>query len=293
MKICTIHGVAVRVHPLFPLILLLYILAGQTPIIAAGVLTLLLHEAGHLFVARRLSLPVSEIELTPFGGILQIPLGEGLCGWPAFRLAAAGIAVNLLCLLFCFLPFRVHLSPFLIYFASANATMLLVNLLPVLPLDGGRMLLAILSTRFKRSSVFRVLLQLGRLLAGCMLLYGLMLALKGFFRPFWAVCACYLLYAAALEERVGSARYLSALFSRRLRLAYGQALPVQYICAAGTLPLSMLLPQLNPRAYHIVVAVDSDTSEIQGMIDENTLYDAVTQTPGATIGQLLSPDIQK
>ena len=81
MKLCTVYGTTLRMHPLFPLLLLLYLLGGQGTMIAAYLLALLLHEAGHCWAARRVGLTVSEIELTPFGAtglrVGQFPLGRG------------------------------------------------------------------------------------------------------------------------------------------------------------------------------------------------------------------------
>ena len=62
MKICTVYGTTCRLHLLFIITILIFILAGQGIMIGANLLALLLHEAGHLFIANCFHLPVSEIE---------------------------------------------------------------------------------------------------------------------------------------------------------------------------------------------------------------------------------------
>ncbi len=287
MKLCTLSGTALRLHPLFPLLLLLFLLGGQGTMIAAYLLALLLHEAGHYYAARRMGLAVSEIELTPFGGAMQISLSDGLTGRKGFFLAAAGITVNAICAAAGVLLLQGRHSPFFIWFTTAHLTMLLFNLLPVLPLDGGRMLLALLSVRFRREKVFRVLLALGRALAAALMLYSLLGAVFGRFRPVFILLSCYLLYAAALEEKHGAAWYLSALFSRRLKIENGTAVPVQHVCVHKSMTLFRLLPQLQPGAYHMVSVTDDDGCTILATVREDRLYRAILEDPAVPMGNLI------
>lgn len=289
MKIATIHGTTFRVHPLLPLLLILYVLSGQSVLIAAALLTLLLHECGHYFVARRMGLPVSQIELTPFGGSMQIDLAEGVQGAQGILLAAAGIAVNALCLALTAVLLRQKESPspFLNHFLLLNLSMLAINLLPVLPLDGGRILLCFLSPVTGHARALRVLLLLGRILAAGMIGWAAALALRGNYQPIWALLGCYLFYASALEERHSTARYFAALFTRRDRLCAGQALPLHTLCATPQLSLYALLPQLQPHAYHRIEVLDEANSEIIGTLEEPDLFRAVLDTPAATLSELL------
>ena len=293
MKICTVYRTTLRVHPLFPLILLPCVFAGQGVMIAAYLLTLLLHECGHWWAASRLRLTVSEIELTPFGGCMEIGLSDGLRGRGGLLLASAGVLVNLVCAVMSCVLLRFRISPFLSWFALANLSMLAVNLLPVLPLDGGRMLLSVLSLRFSRPAAFRVLITLGRLLAAALVAYSLASAVRGHFHASWALLGCYLLYASAREEKRGSARYLSALFSRRFKMENDAALPVQHLCVRADMPLFLLLPQLQPRAYHLVSVLDDAACGMIGTLREDQLYDAVLRAPSATVRQIIEGNVQK
>lgn len=287
MKICTVYGATLRVHPLFPLLLVFYVWAGQGLLIAAYLAALLLHEAGHWFAAERLKLRVAQIELTPFGGVMQIGRGERIAGFGGFWLAAAGIIVNLVFFVLSACLLRRAISPFLLYFALAHLSMLLINLLPVLPLDGGRMLLSLLSLRFPQARLWRPMLIAGRVICALLIAYSLCLALRGAFRPFWMLMGCYLLYASVQEEKQSAARYIAALFSRRYRMDSGEALPVQHICVSGEIPLYILLPQLDPRAYHIVSVLDESACDRVGELSERQLYDAFLERPEASIRSLI------
>lgn len=288
MKIGAFYGTTLRIHPAFLLILLLYIVAGQGFMILAYVLTLLLHELGHYAVASKYGLPVSEIELTPFGGVMRIHLSSGLTGRSGVLLAAAGILVNGCCLIAGFLLYLKTHALFPGLFAISNLSMILLNLLPALPLDGGRMLFSIVAARYDRQKTFRLLLLAGRVLSALLLLYCLYSALQGSFKPIYAILSCYLLYAASLEEKQSTARYLSALFARRYRLENDTALPVQQLCVSGETPLFTLLPQLHPRSYHLIHILDDTGSRIKGTLQEEQLYAAILNDPVLTMEQLLS-----
>jgi len=287
IRIGSFHGTVLRVHILFPLLALVYTAGGQLAALSAGLTALLLHEAGHYFAALRLSLPVSQIELTPFGGAMQISLSDGLRGRKGFLLAAAGIAANLLTALpAAVFLFRGGASPWIAAFLASSLALAAVNLLPVLPLDGGRMLLSLFSVRWPRSAVFSRLLQAGRALAMLMMIASLISAARGFFRPFGMVMGCYLLYASGLEGRGGTARYIASLVSHRSRLEKNGVLTVQCLCAAPELPLSMLLAQLQPDAYHLVALMDANACRIERIIDEDHLFSAAMADPQALLGQL-------
>ncbi len=124
--------------------------------------SIVLHELGHAFAARRSGLSVAGIELWAFGGITRTT--ESPTPGVEFRVAAAGPAVTLLVILACVLAGRlvpgsrdffkvavassgVHATPALVWLSwlgTINALVLIVNLLPAFPLDGGRMARAVI-----------------------------------------------------------------------------------------------------------------------------------------------------
>ena len=131
-----------KVHPsFFCYVALLILIDGWTT--ACGFLSaLILHEAAHLFVGWIFHESYDRIELTPFGGVITYQAGKSVCkGVRGVLIGTAGPCANYLMLLFL-----AHLTPsgaLLHAAACANAAMLLINVLPVLPLDGGRVLFSV------------------------------------------------------------------------------------------------------------------------------------------------------
>lgn len=291
MRIGNIRSCLVRIHPLFAAMLVFLYFGGAAWSVAAFLAVLTLHEGAHFACAALLKIPVTQIELTPFGGSMQIPLIEALPPRHALALSGAGPACNFLLLcLSVLLSWRFSVfHPFLLSFIYGNLIMLCLNLLPVLPLDGGRMLLALLSKHFSRARLLGIFLTVSRLLALLLIAAGFVLALRGVFCFSLILFGVYLLYAAAIEEKTGVSRYLASFMARRLRFESRKTLPVQAICAASSLPAYMLINQLRPGTYHTVCVVDESTLRPLGYLHEEMLLSCILDHSTATLGEVLSP----
>lgn len=167
LTIGKIAGIPIRIHLNWVLtaVLVVWSLAagyfpqeypgwGQALYWAIGALTalfffasVLLHELGHALVALREKVPVNSITLFIFGGVAHIGSEPETPG-AEFRIVAAGPATSLALAVFFHLvswlaPFDAVSGPAL-YLGRINVILALFNLIPGFPLDGGRILRAIL-----------------------------------------------------------------------------------------------------------------------------------------------------
>jgi len=114
-------------------------------------LCIVLHELGHAVVARRVGIPMRGITLFLFGGVAEMA-GEPPSPWREFAMAIAGPLVSVaLAILFFFLAiagtvasWADELVTMLDYLWKINLMVLIFNLVPAFPLDGGRVLRSIL-----------------------------------------------------------------------------------------------------------------------------------------------------
>ncbi len=140
----------ITVHPLFFAAGILTAVFGGFPVFIICALTALLHECGHIFCAGRLGFECDKISLMPYGAAAVCNI-EGISPRDEIALALAGPAVNFfLCVgvagLWWFAPETYAYTDLIFY---ANAAMLILNLLPAYPLDGGRILRCLLSLFLK------------------------------------------------------------------------------------------------------------------------------------------------
>src|ERR1035437_8051814 len=114
-------------------------------------LSLVLHELGHSVVARKYGIPIKSITLFIFGGVAEME-GEPPTPQSEFRMAIAGPIVSILIAIICYplylsglrLGWPIQLTGVLFYLSWINGMLAVFNLIPAFPLDGGRLLRAIL-----------------------------------------------------------------------------------------------------------------------------------------------------
>jgi Zn-dependent protease/CBS domain-containing protein len=193
--------------------------------VVAGLLffgSLLLHELGHALVARREGMEIEGITLWLFGGVAKFK-GMFPSAGAEFRIAIAGplvsLAIGVLFILVSAamgLPQEVDGIAF--WLGSINILLLLFNLLPALPLDGGRVLRSALwSAKRDFAWATRVAAEIGRGFAYLLIGVGLaqIIFLSQFSGAWLAFMGWFLLQAAGAEARYLATR--QALGGLRVR----------------------------------------------------------------------------
>lgn len=160
--------------------------------------TVFLHELGHALAAKRYDIKTKDITMLPIGGLARL---EKMPEKPFEELvvAIAGPAVNIVLALitglFVTLPNAdalvaelsngVNAGNFFLNFLVVNVWLALFNLIPAFPMDGGRVLRALLSMKFNRNIATNIAARIGQLLAIGFVLLGFygnpMLIFIGFF----------------------------------------------------------------------------------------------------------------
>lgn len=126
-------------------------------IFIAYVITMVAHEMGHSAAAAHYGYRLDDVNLMPYGAVLS---GEtnNMSVKQEIMVAAAGPAVNLvLAVIFTALWWLVPATYFFTeIFVTSNIVSALFNIIPVFPLDGGRIALALLSKKMKRGKAMRI-----------------------------------------------------------------------------------------------------------------------------------------
>ncbi len=153
--------------------------------------------------------------------------------------------------------------------------MLLVNLVPALPLDGGRMVRAILCRFISYSAATKGLIRIGYALGAALIGVSLLSACRGELHFAPAFAGVYLLYAAALEGKQGSARYITQLIGRREKISKKEILPVEIWDGGRQLPLTRLMQKFSAGKYHLVCVLSDDGLRPDAVLDEEAICRAV------------------
>ena len=215
-----IAGIELRVHATFLLLLAWLALVdfrrtGSPTGAFIGVIftlalfgSVVLHELGHALAARRVGVRTRDITLLPIGGVARL---ENIPEQPKQELgvALAGPAVTLLIALVLGLALRIAgqpltiradavrplgVSAFVAQLMWLNVTLLVFNLLPAFPMDGGRVLRAVLALRMSYVRATEIAARTGRVFA---LLFG---TVGLFYNPFLVLIALFIWVSAAAES---------------------------------------------------------------------------------------------
>ena len=222
-KLATVVGIDVYVHGTFLLLISFVafsgLVAGQgisamvrgTLLILAVFTTVVLHELGHALTARRFGVRTRDITLFPIGGVARL---EGMPEKPVQQLlvALAGPAVNVAIALVFFGVVRLlygpvsiagvrHASgPFLTQLMWINVSLAAFNLLPGYPMDGGRVLRALLAMRMAPERATQLAARVGQGVAVIFGLVGL------FWSPLLIVIAVFVWLGAKAEHAVSTVK---------------------------------------------------------------------------------------
>lgn len=242
------------------------------------------HELGHSYVAERNDVKVIEITLWLFGGVAKLE-GDADDAGAEFRIAAAGPAMSFVMAAFFGGGFWVvHrwegnsvFAALLVWLCIVNVILAISNLLPAFPLDGGRMLRAMLWRRSGRKQpATRTAALWGQILAGVMVVGALaMMKWWSGWNGAWTLILGLFLFLAARSEwgRSGARPELMACAVSGL----GRTVPEPMMLNASIAQLEAVL-DANP-GVPLVPVIDRN-----GQVASLVMPDAVQRVPPAQRG---------
>jgi Zn-dependent protease len=244
-RIARVAGIDIKIHITFFLILILGgvqwgSITGDFQGALFGVVLMILlfvcvtlHELGHSIAAQRLGIPVRQITLLPLGGVAMLsknpdkPLHELI-------IAAAGPLVNVIIAALMVIPvgFNARMSmldgrgllpdmtssnfsTMLFWLFSANISLVVFNLIPAFPLDGGRILRALLAMALGYPRATRIATIVGQITAVILGVYGV---INGQF--LLVLTAVFIYFGAGQENSAAQAK--TVLVTQRVGDAYNR-----------------------------------------------------------------------
>ncbi len=215
-KLGKLAGIDIKIHLTF---LFIFIWIGFSTLYGGGSVATMLsnfllisalfvcvvfHELGHALMAKRFGISTKDITLLPIGGVARL---ENMPEDPKEELfvAAAGPLVNVIiaAILFSVLlltgffsaPMNIlnNLNNFWFQLLAANITLVVFNLIPAFPMDGGRVLRAILASNMDYVKATRIAANIGR---G----FAVVMGIAGFFINPWLILTALFVWSGAGAE---------------------------------------------------------------------------------------------
>ncbi len=286
MRLGSVKGVDLAVNPVVVLICLICLSTGFVDILWV-ILALLLHEAGHVIMALACGLKLLRVELFPFGG--QI-LTDGLVGvnWKSdILVASAGPAASLFSSGLTYIMERNLSLVDFSFFMEFSLLLGLFNLLPALPLDGGRILKALLSVRVGLRKATAIGSWSGQILALVLAVAGVYLGLQDPRAFNLLLIAGFLGYKAREELQMLPYGYTRYLLHKRLLPAENDMAGGQVTVAHSGVRISRILNRILPDTISVILVIDAQ-GKVLGVVTERVLIEAMLAGDSSmTVGELL------
>jgi len=301
-KIARIAGIDVRLHVTFVILIAwialvywklfgtLYAVLSSVSFILALFGCVLLHELGHALTARKFDIRTSNITLLPIGGVAQV---EKMPADPRkeILIALAGPAVSMVIalLLWVLLSTTSGLVPlqdlsvtggsFLQRLMIINFLLAAFNLLPALPMDGGRVFRALLTLKMEPVTATRIAAGLAQMLAILLALLGLR------YNLFLVFIAIFIWFGAVAEASMANLKSaLSGISARSAMLK-----DFQVIEAGSPLSRAVELTLSGSQKHFPVMA----GNRIAGVLNQSDLLRGL-HDHGKTclVEQVMQPEVQ-
>ncbi len=308
-RVLRVSGIDIRVHATFLIIVWLGALEwGQrygssgyafgALLICAAFVCVTLHELGHSLVAQRFGVEVKDILLLPIGGVAQLRR-EPSKPSQELLIAVAGPLVNVLIVGILFAVLRPRAFDEIVPFAGSevfsaptwrgfagwllffNAGLALFNMIPALPMDGGRVLRALLTMWVGKPKATRFAAGLGQLLAVGFVAF----AFWGPGSPLLALVGVFVFFAAAQER--SSQRTASALSELRA----GEICDPDALALSPGDQLGVVIDELL-RSSQSAFAVLHGNDLVGVITREDVLRAAPTLGPAAPVSQIMRRELK-
>jgi Zn-dependent protease/CBS domain-containing protein len=250
--------------------------SGLTAWILAVVTTLGLflsvfgHELSHALMARAEGIEIEEIVLHPFGGLARMRK-EPESPRAEFRIAIAGPAASFLFAVIAFvlllpvvrLDYKAA-AGVLMLLAAGNLLLAIFNLFPGYPLDGGRVLRAII---WGRSGNIREATRMagvcGMLIAAILIIFGVYMSIapnfRAYFMGFWSVLVGLFLFDAAYSVVKHTRRHVQNIVSEAMSSPFSiepDLLISQFIDSILPLHRQVAFPVARARQLHGILSLE-------------------------------------
>jgi Zn-dependent protease/CBS domain-containing protein len=301
VNIGSIAGTQIRIHITFLLFLLWIFIAsyasGGPDAAFSGVSFMVLlfacvlaHEFGHIFTARAFGVATPDVTLLPIGGVARL---ERIPELPAeeFLVAVAGPAVNVVIAVALVLFAGASLDaqqlaavenakvPMIDRLAAVNLFLAAFNMIPAFPMDGGRVLRALLSFRLGFVRATEIAASIGQWVAFGLGFLGL------FGNPLLIFIAIFVYLAAASEARMVALRAMSR------GVPVNAAMMTQFATLTPETPIEQAVETLLRTSQNEFPVVDG-VGRLAGLLGRSEMIRALKEMgPDAQVGAVMASGI--
>jgi len=258
-------------------LIVLFALAGMGSKVVLLFCAVLCHDLAHAQVARMLRLKVREVELLPFGGVARIEGLGAVRSRDEIMIAAAGPAASLVLAAIAYTG-MLYMSTYLEVWEFCYKTNLMLtvfNLLPGLPLDGGRIFRAWLALYIDYGKATVLAAGISKGLSLCLLIIIVHEYIVNSTMNVTFLLAAVFLYTTAKSEiKVAGFRTLRVLAQKKAELIARGVMTTTYFTVVNTVLLKDVIRLFTPDQYYVLLIVNTDCT-MCGTLTETEIWECL------------------
>lgn len=258
---------------LAPMLILSYTFGSQmTFFISFGVV--LIHELSHLLASLVVGVEVKSVVILPFGMTLR--LSQDIVRHPKKEIIIAffGPLSNIIMLVIShFYKNYVDNLNFLL-FIIVNWSVLILNLIPVPPLDGGRILRAILIKNSGLMSASKIVQKISKIFIVIICVTGIFVLIMTRGNPSLCIIGAFLIFSLVEEKRTSDFLIMNELINEKEKFKNRALIPTATLTVSYRSPAYKVIKKLNLCTFYIVYIVD-DSLKIVKTATESDFIRAV------------------
>lgn len=284
-------GTTYRFHPLFTLVLIGSALTGYFLEAITLFSIVLVHELGHLAAASGFGWRVREVQLLPFGGVLVVDELGSVPTWEELVVSLAGPLqhVWLIALALLMKWLDVGTASWWDYFIEANIMIGLFNLLPVMPLDGGKVMQSLLGYLLSYHNTILYSVWISMFLSLGIIVMAIIQLISGQLPLNILVIGIFLLVSNWYAYRQLPYHFFRFLIGRgsRVSLLLSRGTLAQPIVITKHRTMADTLKLFMREKYHLIYIVN-ETGRIQAILPEQQLVSGYLdgKKPGSAVSDL-------
>ncbi len=255
-----------------PVVFIMCYVSGVRAILAFC-LALLLHESAHAIMAQAMGVRVRSLELMPFGCTAHIESFAVVSPGAEIAMAAAGPLANLA--LAALLQFGTDVAAedaFLAALYRSNLSLAAVNLLPALPMDGGRVLCCVLSYAMPKLMCVRLVSAMGVLTGLGVTALGIHFWMTGTPNPTILLMGSFMIFASVKHYHAAPVSVMQDTLHKRREIFRRGSAQVRGTAVCGERSLGDAIARMDARSYNLLYVLDDDM-RLLGTLGEGEIMD--------------------
>ena len=290
MRVAKIAGIELIVSYWFIAMILFFSLAGMMMKVLLVFSAVLWHELAHAGAAMILGFTVREVELLPFGGVARIEgLGVASSKGEIIIAAAGPVASMVLAALVYGCMFYMNLrTEMWDFYYKTNLMLATFNMMPGLPLDGGRIFRAWLALHMDYAKATAITAGISKCVS--VLLVGILIfqyVSGSTVNITFLVVAIFLYTTAKSETKIAGFRTLRIMAQKKSLLRVRGMMPTTHLTVVEGVLLKDIVRLFQPDQYYVMLVVNTDC-KVCGTLTETEVWEELPKKGlHASIGELI------